>query len=371
MKENKTRVMVFDASYDESLDPIIENILAEFPFDWQNKKVLVKPNILSANPPEKCVTTHPSLVTSVVNALLQKGAIVNVGDNPGIHGYGQSEKAARISGIKEAAKGCFINLGRNPIKHPISSKHIDHIMIAKDVLDADIVVNLPKLKTHSLTYFTGAVKNTFGYVVGGDKVRTHSKAPTPRKFAETLVNIFQIRPPELNIMDAIDAMEGNGPSNGTVRHLGKVLAGNNAVSLDTVALHLIGKKIETVPHLDIAGKRGLGIVDLSKISITGKLSPVKDFKMPATFVPGIAGIVLNRLLSPWVNCIPEVIEDRCKKCRICVDHCPVEAMKITDNYPVVADSGQCINCYCCQEMCPEDAIRLKGRMINFIRRGGL
>jgi ferredoxin len=240
-------------------------------------------------------------------------------------------------------------------------------MIAKDVLDADIVVNLPKLKTHALTYFTGSVKNTFGYVVGGGKIRAHSQATNPRRFAEILVDIFQVRPPELNIMDAVEAMEGNGPSQGSVRHLGKVLASNNAVSLDAVALHLIGRKVKAVPHLEIAGDRGLGAVDISEISLIGKLTPVTNFKMPATFVPGIVGIVLNRFLSRWINCVPETIKANCKKCGICVNHCPVEAMKMADDFPI-ADKNKCINCYCCQEMCPEDAIRLTGRVISCIRR---
>jgi uncharacterized protein (DUF362 family)/NAD-dependent dihydropyrimidine dehydrogenase PreA subunit len=366
-KTPNPRVLIFDASYDESMAQVVEKILDEFPFEWKGRNVLVKPNILSANLPEKGITTHPALVRPLVSKLIQKGANVIVGDNPGIYGYGQSDKAARVSGIKDAAQGCFIHLGRNPVKYAISSRYTEHIMIAKDVLDADIVVNLPKLKTHALTYFTGSVKNTFGYVVGGGKIRAHSQATNPRRFAEILVDIFQVRPPELNIMDAVEAMEGNGPSQGSVRHLGKVLASNNAVSLDAVALHLIGRKVKAVPHLEIAGDRGLGAVDISEISLIGKLTPVTNFKMPATFVPGIVGIVLNRFLSRWINCVPETIKANCKKCGICVNHCPVEAMKMADDFPI-ADKNKCINCYCCQEMCPEDAIRLTGRVISCIRR---
>ena len=362
-----TRVSIFNTSYDESMSMVVEKILDEFPFEWKGKNVLVKPNIISANLPDKAVTTHPALVRPVVSKLIQKGARVTVGDNPGISGYGQSEKVARISGIKDAAQGCFIHLGRNPVKYAVSSRYTDHIMIAKDVLDADIIVNLPKLKTHVLTCFTGAVKNTFGYVVGGSKVRAHSKTTTPHRFAEMLVDIFQVRPPELNIMDAVEAMEGNGPSHGTVRRLGKVLASNNAVSLDAVALHLIGRKVKDIPHIEIAGNRGLGTVDLSEISLAGKLTPVTGFKMPSTFTTGIVDILFNLFLSRWINCVPETIETNCKKCGVCVSHCPVQAMKMADDFPV-ADKNKCINCYCCHELCPEDAIRLRGRLISFIKR---
>ncbi len=365
-EKTNTRVLVFDAAYDESMALTVDKILDEFQLDWRDKNVLVKPNILAGEPPEKAVTTHPVLVSSVVEKLLQKGAGVMVGDNPGVMGYGKSDKAARIAGITDAAKGCFIQLGGNPIKHSVPSRYFDHLMIGKEALDADIVVNLPKLKTHGLTFYTGAIKNTFGYVVGGGKMRVHSLAATPRRFAEAIVDIFQIRPPELNIMDAVEAMEGNGPHNGSVRRLGKVLASDNAVALDTAAIHLIGKKIKAIPHVEIAGNRGLGPVDLSDISFNVPISPVSGFKMPVTFVPGIAGVALNRFLSRWINCLPRIVEDHCELCSICVDHCPVDAMKITGDYPKV-DKDKCINCYCCQEMCPENAIQLKGRTINFLR----
>jgi uncharacterized protein (DUF362 family)/NAD-dependent dihydropyrimidine dehydrogenase PreA subunit len=367
MTSESTKVAVYKASYD-SIDQTVAEILKEFPIHWKGKRVLVKPNILSPNKPQKCVTTHPSVVGSVVSHLVKKGAKVMVGDNPGVFGYGMSDRAARISGILDAAQGRFIHLGRKPVRFPLKSRYLDHVMLSGDVLDADIVVNLPKLKTHGLTFYSGAIKNCFGHVVGGDKMRVHSQAETPRRFSEALVDIFQIRPPDLTVMDAVDAMEGNGPSNGTVRKMGLVLAARNAVSLDAVALAIIGKKVRSIAHVDIAGTRGLGETDIEKLQIIGNIAPVTGFKMPATFVPGMAGIVLNRILSRWINCVPEVVAERCKKCGICVKHCPVKAMRMGDDVPA-ADKETCISCYCCQEMCPENAIRLSGRVINFIRKG--
>jgi uncharacterized protein (DUF362 family)/Pyruvate/2-oxoacid:ferredoxin oxidoreductase delta subunit len=366
-----SRVLILDASYDQDvLDTIIATIFTELPLDVNGKTVLVKPNILAGEPPEKGVTTHPSLVRAVVHKLQREGAEVLVGDNPGVFGYGASEKAAEKSGIKDAAGDCFIHLGRQPVKKAITASTITDVVLADDILQADLVINLPKLKTHGLTFYTGAVKNTFGYVVGGDKMRIHSQCPTPRQFADALVGIYALRPPELTIMDAIDAMEGNGPHHGSLRHLGKVLAGRNGVCLDAVAVTMIGHDPKSVPHLEIAEKQGLGTLDPAAIETNQKIEPAAGFKMPVTFVPGLLGIVLNRILSHWINCLPTVRESICKQCGLCVKHCPVGAMTMKKGQGPSADKKICINCYCCQELCPEDAIVLKGKLLSFIRRRG-
>ena len=363
------KVMIFDADYDNAaMSAAVAAAFAAFPRELAGKQVLVKPNILGGHPPEKAVTTHPALVAAVVDHLKKSGAEVLVGDNPGVHGYGRSEQAARITGIMDAAGDCFMSLGQNPVRHPLSSRDLDHVMIAGEVLRADLVVNLPKLKTHGLTFYTGAVKNTFGYVVGGDKMRIHARAVTPRRFAEALVDIYAIRPPELNIMDAVVAMEGNGPSNGRPRRVGKILAADNAVCLDATALRLVGRNPEMIPHLKIAAARGLGVLDAAAIALNTTPSPLADFAMPATFVPGMMGILLNRILSRWINCTPEVVPSVCKRCGLCVEHCPVGAMTMAPGQCPTADKNKCINCYCCQEMCPENAIVLSGRMMRRLRR---
>ncbi|MFP4445188.1 MAG: DUF362 domain-containing protein [Desulfosudaceae bacterium] len=362
------RVHIHEADYaDGSLPAVVDEILAAFPLSLDGKTVLVKPNILAGHPPEAGVTTHPALVAAVVTRLQAAGATVLVGDNPGVFGYGRSEKAAEVSGIKAAAGDCFIQLGRTPVRKELPNRDVGYVMIAGDVLDVDLVINLPKLKTHGLTYYTGALKNTFGYVVGGDKMRVHHQAPTPRRFAAALVDIYALRPPDLTIMDAVLAMEGNGPSNGRVRRLGKILASDNAVCLDAVAVALAGKKPAVVPHLKIAAEQGLGTIDLEEIERNVELVPAAGFKMPATYVPGLMGIVLNRFLSRWINCLPVVHEERCKRCGLCVDHCPTGAMTMAKGGFPQADKDRCISCYCCQEMCPEDAIELTGRFIRLLR----
>ena len=364
----KSKVMICNSSYnDNSIKKSISDIFEAFPREWKGKKVLVKPNILAPRDLEKGITTHPEIVRAVVLQLKKEGAEVIVGDNPGVKGYGKVVEAAKITGIYDASEGCFQNIAQRPVAHKVASKYFESVSVSSEIFEADVIVNLPKMKTHGLTYITGAIKNTFGYVTGGNKMLVHSLAPSPRKFSEAMLDIFSIRPPELSIMDAITSMEGNGPANGALRHPGKILASDNAVSLDAVFLHMIKQKNAAVPIVDIAGQRGLGEIDVSKLDICGELTLLDNYKMPTTFVPGLMGLFLNRMLSTKISCLPVIDKHSCKVCGICINHCPVGAMTIKNDFPDV-DKKECIKCYCCQEMCPDDAIKLEGRILNMIRR---
>ncbi|MGM0760183.1 MAG: DUF362 domain-containing protein [Thermodesulfobacteriota bacterium] len=361
------RVLIQDAGYDACLPQVMDRILEAFPRDWAGKSVLVKPNILAPHSPDKAVTTHPAVVQALVQALLDRGARVMVGDNPGISAYGRSGRSAAASGIEQAAQGCYVPLGHNPVSCPLASKYVDHVTVSRQILEADVLVNVPKLKTHTLTVLTAGIKNTFGYIVGGDKLRIHSACPRPHQFAQALVDIYSLRPPDLTILDAVMGMQGNGPANGSPVALGKIMASDNTVSLDAAAVCFLGQKPKSVPHIQEAGKRGLGEIDPARMQIQGQLRPVAHFCFPQTFLPGLAGLVLNRCLSRWINCLPEVVSSRCVQCGLCVSHCPVGAMHMTENGPAV-QSEKCIHCYCCQELCPEDAILLKGRLLRFLGR---
>jgi uncharacterized protein (DUF362 family)/Pyruvate/2-oxoacid:ferredoxin oxidoreductase delta subunit len=362
------RVLARSADYrPASLDRTIEEIVEAFPRAWQGKRVLVKPNILAPHRPDRAVTTHPEVVAAVVRALTRRGAEVLVGDNPGVGGYGRSQSSADRCGILDAAGQCYRNLGQQPVQVSCQSRFFDSVTVSREVLEADEVVNLPKLKTHSLTFLTASIKNTFGYLVGGDKMRLHSLCPRPNQFAEALLDVYAIRPPSLTIMDAVLGMQGNGPANGSPVSLGRILGSDDGVALDAAATKFLGSKPSAVPHVEQAGKRGLGEARLERIAIDGDLRPVSGFRFPSTFVPGLTGVLLNRYLSRWINCLPEIDHQRCIECGLCASHCPSGAMRMEEQGPRL-DASACINCYCCQEMCPADAIRLTGRLLRFLRR---
>lgn len=363
----RTPVIILDADYSR-MEGVGERILEAFPFPWTGKRVVIKPNILGPYPPEKGITTHPSLVRSLVKALKKRGAPCVVGDNPGLNGYAANERCAKISGIQDAADGCFINFAKETIQIDVKSRFLDKLVVSKAILDADMVINVPKFKTHLQTKITGAVKNMFGILVGAEKARVHLSAAKPENFSEALVDIYQIRIPDLTIMDAVVGMQGNGPSGSDLRPMGKILASENGVSVDGLMAAMMGLTQESVDTLRIASHRRLGEVDPAKMEIQGIWPRLKGFKMPLTFASqGLIGAALNKiyyrpLVKPRLSVRPEL----CTQCGVCVQHCPAQALTM-EEVPTL-DEKKCLSCYCCYELCSSQAIELTGLMRRIAKK---
>ena len=357
-----SKVLILDCDNYGSVEDKIGRIFEEFPRQWSGKSVLVKPNMLSGRPPESCITTHPSVIRAVTKWLLDAGAQVTVGDNPGASGRGANERCAQDSGISEAALGCYKNISQDGVATEIKSRFTQQVVVSREILDADILVSLPKFKTHALTQITGAIKNMFGILVGGEKGRMHAAAGSFKNFAELLVDIYQLRPPDLVIMDAVMGMEGNGPSGGDPIHVGKLMASDNGVDLDAVMVTMMGKRPEKIHMLKVAGERGLGELDVSKLDVIGDLKTLKKFRMPSTFICQLAGLAANsRVTRVLIEYKPLILKDLCKNCGVCAEACPVNAISTASDYPVI-NRKACIRCYCCQELCPNNAIELRRRV---------
>jgi len=354
-----SRILVLNGDY-RRMDETMETVLEAFPFPWENRRVLIKPNMLGPHPPEKGITTHSSLIRSLVKSLKRRQANCLVGDNPGMSGYTANEHCAAISGLRDAADGSFVNLAQDAVQIPIRSRWIQRLVVSKAVLEADLVINVPKFKTHLQTRITGAIKNMFGILVGAEKARMHLAAPQPKNFAEALVDIYQVRPPDLTIMDAVVGMEGNGPASGDLRPVGKVLAGKNGVSVDGLMAAMMGIPAKDIDMLRIAGQRGLGEIDIRKMEIQGSWSPLEKFKMPLSFVSrGLWGTLLNKTIyRPWAKPRLRVNPSLCSQCEVCIRHCPAQALTL-NGIPIM-NLKKCISCYCCLELCPNQAIELAG-----------
>ncbi len=346
-----SRVVIMEASYEDCYQAVAR-IFHLFPLDLEGKKVVIKPNVLRSATPEEGITTHPAVLKAVVDEVARRGpASIIVGDNPGVFSYGMNEKAFRDTGLMEVAGSYYLNLGAETIPQEIDSPYIERALISPAIIEADVYISVPKFKTHGLTGVSCAIKNNFGLLAGALKAQTHKRAGNPVNFAEALMDVFAIRIPDLVIVDAVLAMEGNGPASKDLINLGKILAGDDPVAVDTVVAYMMGFP-ELPLTVELAAARGYGVGDLSKIDIEGKLEIIPGFKLPQGRSPGAASRLRN-----VTTVRPMVEKELCSLCGNCMKHCPAGAITM-EEYPAV-NMERCITCFCCQELCPQKAIELK------------
>ena len=346
---------------DRAVKSSIDNLGGLTQFVSAGMRVHIKPNLLTAKSPDKGATTHPTIIRAIVNQVMKLGGIVTIGDSPA--GISRPiEEYWQKTGMEKVAKETGAQLVRFE-KSAVVERHVNgnSYFIAKAVTDADLVINICKLKTHNLTLFTGAIKNMFGSVPGFKKSEYHKLAPRVDDFSKIVVDIFSATRPQLNIMDAVEVMEGNGPSAGKVTRLGLILAGKDAVALDSIAAKLIGFEDGEISTTSEAYRRGLGEKDIEKMLIKGTaLEEFQDlqFALPSNrymkYVPVSIVKILGKML--WVR--PKPDKKRCKKCEACIKTCPTRAMTSDDGFPII-NYNKCISCFCCDEVCPHDAIDQK------------
>jgi len=325
------------------------------------QKVLLKPNMLLASSPEDAATTHPSVLRAMIKIVKEYGAIPFVGDNPG-NAYGNIDKALETTGFKKVVQeeGAQILSLAKPVK-------FGDLYIASAIFDMDVIIDLPKLKTHNFTLFTGCVKNMFGIMPGFHKGEIHRRYPYPADFSAKLVEIFSIKKPLLNVMDAVYGMEGHGPSGGKPRKIGLILASFDSVALDAVSSKIIGYDPFFIDTTRIAYQKGLGEGNLNKIEIKGERLQnviVPNFELTDNAYKILRGIPkfiyppFQYLASKLIWIHPEVIKEKCTGCGICAKNCPVNAILMKESKPTI-NYRKCISCYCCHELCPEKAYEIR------------
>ncbi|MDD2581122.1 MAG: DUF362 domain-containing protein [Desulfuromonadaceae bacterium] len=335
------------------------------------ERVLLKPNMLSAKEPHMAVTTHPSLVRVVADLVREAGGIALIGDSPGIGGF---LRVAEKSGIYEAAQQSGATLIE--FKEAVElqgSGLFRSLRLARVYYGADKIINLPKLKTHEMMTMTCAVKNLFGAVVGTEKAGWHLKAGSSRQlFARLLLEIYQIKKPALNIVDAVIAMEGNGPGNGDPIELGLLVAGVNPVAVDVVAGRLAGIPADLL-HIGreaiSMGLPGSKFDDIVLVGTPAGTIPQTRFRLPAGLdvqfgLPSFLAKTLKNHLTSY----PAADLKTCVLCGICRDACPPGAITIK-NSALSVDNARCIRCWCCRELCPHDAMLVRrGLLLRTLMR---
>ena len=367
-RKKMNQVIIRDILSNE-ISEIIDEIFEKYKIKEKinNKKVLVKPNLLGAFPPERGVTTDPRLISEIVKKLKRcKAKEIIVGDNSGSIHFNPL-KIAKETGILDASGGCFTNIAKEIIEVEVKSRFFNKLFISKVVTEADYIINVPKFKTHSLTTITGAVKNMFGIIPGGRKAQLHTLTRSINEFAELLVDIYQIRIPDINIMDAIIGMEGIGPTNGKPRIINKIIVSDNGISLDSVMAAMMGLKPESIELLQVAQRRNLGEIDLSKINIDGKLEVLSGFKTPNNNLLQKIRKAAVPYIFNFAKVKPIIDHSKCKQCHRCIKVCPTSAMTLKNKFPE-ADRKKCISCFCCEEHCPYGAIILPSWPVDLYNR---
>lgn len=345
----------------------LELIGGPLAFVQPGENILLKPNLLAADPPEKCVTTHPAVFKAVAEVFQQSGVKLGYGDSPG---FGSPEATARKAGIASAAAELKIELADfqkgEEVFFPDGVQN-KKFVIAKGVLDHDGLISLPKLKTHGLTRMTGCVKNQFGCVPGLLKGEYHVKLPDINQFAQMLVDLNRLIKPRCFIMDGIIGMEGNGPRGGRPKAMNMLLFSKDPIALDATVCRLLGLQPETIPTLTAGMRAGLGTYLEQDIEILG--DSLNSF-YPASFELGkgisstLKKIPRSNLLTQLIVPKPIIRAEGCVKCGVCIKVCPVSP-KVLDwskgdtSKPPVYDYTRCIRCYCCQELCPESTITIQ------------
>lgn len=349
------KVIIREGDY-QNLNPIIKEIFDVFPLELENKKVLIKPNLVSPEPPDKALTTHPSIIRAIAEEVQRRGGEPWVGDN-GLDVDTLYEKtgiqdvcATYTKNISDRAEMCQV--GRYGV--PIS----------KALFEADVFINVPKLKTHVLAGMTCCMKNVFGLIPGNFKARMHALSGHAKRLTEFFVDLYGRRIPDLNIVDGIIAMEGNGPSHGSPRHVGKIIAGDDGIAVDSICARIIGFENPTnIKTIDLATRKGLAPADLSNVDVDGPLDVVEGFLHPSTYAvhrPGEKSSFAGsheeyyRLWNELGTVLLDCDEAKCTECGDCVEICPTEAISL-EPYPII-DAGKCLSCFCCAEGCQEKSL---------------
>jgi uncharacterized protein (DUF362 family)/Pyruvate/2-oxoacid:ferredoxin oxidoreductase delta subunit len=335
------------------------------------ERVLIKPNLLKASRPEDAVTTHPEVVRAVIRIVRDAGGIPLIGDSPGI---GELDRVCERAGIRAVIEeeGAVLTAFDDPVAVRNRGR-FQRYEIGRAVMEADAIINLPKLKTHGMMVLTGAVKNLFGCIPGKRKVQWHFNSGVDHaSFARMLVELSALLKPRLSIMDAIVGMEGNGPGSGDPRKIGVVLAGRDPVSVDVVAADLVGCPPEHLPVIRVARETRIGETRLDRVQLVGDSLDavrVRGFRFPPReHTEWRLPEWMKRTLKNALTTRPVIDHHSCVRCGICRNDCPQQAIS-DENDRFVIDHRNCIRCFCCQEFCPQGAITVaKGWFLRFARQ---
>ena len=329
-------------------------------------RVLIKPNILSDQPPEKAVTTHPAVLEAVIRFVQEEGAAtIAVGDAPAMHNKKFHPKKCGIYEVCQQTGAGWVYFGQEYSEMQIGKRNV---FITDAYKECDLLLSLPKLKTHGFMVMTCGIKNTFGLIPNLHKAKQHAIHSNVNTFASFLVDMNEAITPHFILTDGIVGMEGDGPSNGFPKKIGALFASTNPLALDIVAAKLIGHDPAEIPTNAEAVKRGKWLNGYDEVEYVGDdIEPlcVPDFQRVKR--SGIDRIMLQYIVKhvPFLRRLqrrPKFDHSRCIGCKACIKICPQGILSLDpkkQNWVLINDES-CIRCFCCQEVCMENAIKIQG-----------
>lgn len=364
--ENYDVAVVRCKTYDvEAVKPALEealNAVNGLDFVMPGMKIIIKPNLVSFKKPDAAATTHPALLEALVEMLLARGADVTIGDSPGgPHSLPLLNRVYAATGMDRVEKlGAKLNRNMNEktVDFP-EGKVLKNFTYTEYLDEADAIIDFCKLKSHGMLGMSAAVKNLFGTIPGLKKPEVHYKFQNDAEFADMLVDLNEYFKPRLAICDAVVGMEGNGPTAGTPRQIGAIIASKSTYYADVVGAELIGMNIDGLPTLQAAYERGFAPASSKNLRVYGDIRAltVDDFKAPP--VRGLSfmrkGNVLHFISKAALEHKPTLKKRLCVGCGECARMCPAKAIEMKNKKPHI-NREKCIRCFCCQEFCPRAAM---------------
>ncbi|MBN2049039.1 MAG: DUF362 domain-containing protein [Spirochaetales bacterium] len=341
------------------------------PPDVQGKTVLLKPNILWDSPPELAITTHPEIVRGAVQLFFRRGAArVLVGDSPGLHSKSFPTDSCGIREAAESAGAEWIDFNGEKTTLPVpGARRVKKFTLTRAVEEADLIVSLPKMKTHTLMYYTGAMKNLFGLVPGTLKASFHARYPGQEAFASVMIDLNAgLKTAAYALMDGVIGLEGPGPGKaGKPKRMALILASDNLLAMDLVASGLMGYDAPLLPMNREALRRGLWLKNAEDLAVKGlSLEEAKPEHFETVPLPRRRSNLLNYLTTSFSLVVksqrrPKPTFDHrvCIRCGKCIEICPAGALSYTgtgSSRLVLLNEKACVRCYCCHEICPVGAI---------------
>lgn len=336
--------------------------------DWvsEGMKIGIKANLVSCMKPEEGATTHPTLICELVKMIRERGGEVIIGDSPGgLYTAQYLNKVYEVTGMNKAEElGARLNRNFESTHAEYDGAAVLKSFTYTSWLDeCDEIINFCKLKTHGMIGMSAAAKNIFGVIPGTMKPEYHYRFPNLQDFSRMIVDLDEYFKPRLCIVDAIEGMEGNGPTKGNVRHIGLLLASRSPHKLDMVCADIIGLGMSDLPTLMAAKERGLIPESIGDLKISGayaeqKITDYKNVNVRNSMLFDKNNKALRIIMGSVLQSRPKLRRSECIGCGKCGNMCPAKAIVINGKKKAVIDRDKCIRCFCCQEFCPVGAMKV-------------